>query len=895
MTEKECNICCETITKKNKEITCLHCHSSSCVECVKNYLLNTSKDPHCMSCRKEWNREFIDSIFTKTFINSMYKQHRENILVEREMSFLPVAQVELARLKEVNDTLKDLHERKKRLKQELYSIKRQINAIRLTGDTGNQVERKKFVRKCPIDNCRGFLSTKWKCGMCDKYTCSHCYEVKEDDHECDPGNVETAKLLANDTKPCPNCGILTYKVSGCFHPDTIIPTWDGDHILAKDVKIGTKLIGDDGHPREVTQLTTGVDTMYEISQKNGINYIVNSLHILSFKISGNRSINWFPSINRWKICWIDHNTMKRKTKNFIEKDEAEKFKSKLNSSDFVDITVKDYIKLHPSIKSMLLGYKSDIIYWEHKDVVIDPYVLGLWLGDGNSNGEGIAMNDIEIIEYMIIWAKKNGLEIVHQDTYFYTIRQAGKGKNKAMGDVNASIGCHGCSKQVSEYCKLLDGKYIPIKNINPTKTNPWRDCLRKYNLINNKHIPKEFLINDEDTRLKVLAGLIDTDGHVANDGRRIVINQKSKIVTDNITYLARSLGFRCRPTLQKKENIIFPGSTVPKNYDPIYHINISGKGSNIPTKVHRKKCSDIQPNVNILHTGIEYIKELEKGKYYGWKVSGNNNRFILNDFTVVHNCSQMWCLDCKTPWDWNTCKIVNENIHNPHYYEYLRQGGNTRREPGDAVCGGLPGYHTIRDNFRSKELEKCHRFIAHARAIMMPHYHVTVTPETNQDLQFKYLQKHMDKTRWGRLLQQREKKNDLKNELYNITEMFVNVSEELVRRLVEEKNIEILVELSKLRDYCNEQLHEVSKRYNGTVYKITDDWNDESYKWNVKEKKEQEPLNIPIRIIGGRYLLHDLDNGCTLIRKMPKTSEIRINSYGEVIRIRNDEYEIIEV
>jgi len=76
-----------------------------------------------------------------------------------------------------------------------------------------------FVRKCPADNCRGFLRSQWKCGICEKWTCPDGHELKGDtrdcEHTCDPNNVETAKLLNNDSKPCPKCQSLIFKISGC--------------------------------------------------------------------------------------------------------------------------------------------------------------------------------------------------------------------------------------------------------------------------------------------------------------------------------------------------------------------------------------------------------------------------------------------------------------------------------------------------------------------------------------------------------------------------------------------------------------------------------------------------------------------------------------------------------
>jgi len=76
-------------------------------------------------------------------------------------------------------------------------------------------EKRKFVRKCPAGDCKGFLTTQWRCELCEKHICKECNEVLLEEHVCDPGNVQTVELLKKDTKPCPSCGTMIFKISGC--------------------------------------------------------------------------------------------------------------------------------------------------------------------------------------------------------------------------------------------------------------------------------------------------------------------------------------------------------------------------------------------------------------------------------------------------------------------------------------------------------------------------------------------------------------------------------------------------------------------------------------------------------------------------------------------------------
>lgn len=82
-----------------------------------------------------------------------------------------------------------------------------------------ETDHKKFVRKCTRDSCTGFLNTAWHCGMCKYFICNKCFvpigEKKNDLHECKKEDVDTAELIKKDTKPCPACGEIIMKDSGC--------------------------------------------------------------------------------------------------------------------------------------------------------------------------------------------------------------------------------------------------------------------------------------------------------------------------------------------------------------------------------------------------------------------------------------------------------------------------------------------------------------------------------------------------------------------------------------------------------------------------------------------------------------------------------------------------------
>ena len=172
-------------------------------------------------------------------------------------------------------------------------------------------ERRTFIKPCPAKDCRGFLSNKWICGLCNTVVCKDCHEIKgvknqkdlDDDndyedednskksskkkdtfnHKCDPNNIETAKALNKETRGCPKCGVRIYKIDGCFAPDTEILMKDGSTKLAKNIQIGDKLVGNDGFERNVINIVQGESQMYNVFQDNGLTYEVNLYHKLVLK------------------------------------------------------------------------------------------------------------------------------------------------------------------------------------------------------------------------------------------------------------------------------------------------------------------------------------------------------------------------------------------------------------------------------------------------------------------------------------------------------------------------------------------------------------------------------------------------------------------------------------
>jgi hypothetical protein len=256
-----------------------------------------------MSCKKQFNRDFLTEACTSAFLGGSFKQHRENTLLDREKGLLietqPYVLIEKEK-KKLRDQCSQLYSEIGTYESIIRVKRNQINNLqdriaRINPNNINETpeEARKFIRKCPINNCRGFLSTRWKCGTCDAFICNKCNEPKDEDaanpHVCDPANVASMELLNKDTKPCPECATMIYRIEGCFAENTPILLWNGTTKMSQYISVGDQLVGDDGTVRNVIKITSGIDTLYKVEQSDGIDYIVNSKHTLVLKPNSNNS------------------------------------------------------------------------------------------------------------------------------------------------------------------------------------------------------------------------------------------------------------------------------------------------------------------------------------------------------------------------------------------------------------------------------------------------------------------------------------------------------------------------------------------------------------------------------------------------------------------------------
>lgn len=396
----------------------------------------------------------------------------------------------------------------------------------------------------------------------------------------------------------------------CLAKGMRVLKYDGDFVCVETLKPNDILMGDDSTPRKVLGVCNGVGDMYRISPKGGSygfncaeSYVVNDKHILSLMLSTTvKTISNLGCSVRVKYIQ-DHEC---KSKSFSVKTygtykkalkSAESFLSNVDMNvkgEIIDISIDDYIKKSKEWKRYYKGYQVGVEYNNCVDPDIDPYFIGLWLGDGTKSKPLITTADDEIRNYLKTFADIMNVRYVRND-------------------LNISLS----------------------KKTGSDRFNPVLTILKKMNLINNKHIPESLLKSSRESRLAILAGLLDSDGYFSNNCSYEIV-QKREELSKNIVTLCRSLGYRCSIM---ERFVKCTNSTNPDCEHKVYRMYIGGPNlMDIPLKIKRKQYSGINHKPGLMTT-ID-VESIGEGEYYGFELDGNG-RFLLEDFTVTHNSSAL--------------------------------------------------------------------------------------------------------------------------------------------------------------------------------------------------------------------------------------------------------------
>jgi len=305
---------------------------------------------------------------------------------------------------------------------------------------------------------------------------------------------------------------------------TPIPTAHGTYIEMKDIKVGDLILDGVGRPTKVIATT---DIMYDrpcyrINFDNNDSVTVDENHI-------------------WKIS---HSSLK--------------FKNKLK-------TTKEIYKNHEKIKKWSQHTKSrvelpDVVEYNYNEFLpLEPYLLGLWLGDGEKATNRICCHEDDYFEYSLIFDERN----------------------QSISDL-----------------MFLQG---PTKQSGRFTLYGIRDEFRDLNLFYNKHIPDIYLRSSIDNRLELLRGLMDSDGTVMKCGT-CQFYQKDLFLFSQVRQLLSSLGIKTRYTFRIIKEQKYHQLTFTTNKYYVF---------NLPRKRERQnERGYMRENRNVFMSSIEQVESV---------------------------------------------------------------------------------------------------------------------------------------------------------------------------------------------------------------------------------------------------------------------------------------------
>lgn len=349
-----------------------------------------------------------------------------------------------------------------------------------------------------------------------------------------------------------------YLADECFAKGTKILMADMSFKNIEDIKVGDWVTVDGGKKVQVGKTVQGEDMMYRVVQPYGKDYIVNSQHRLYVDYGGG---------------------------------------GKGNDNVQIPLKVKDYLNFSEYKKRITRRIVSKPIEFDEKDLPIDPYVFGVWLGDGYSSSSRFVLNKNEdevILDYLVKYFGYSSLKINEEGDNYIKINFTKK--------------------------ELIDGYY----------RNNFVQKLKDLNVYGNKRVPDLYKKSSLSQRLEIINGIIDTDGTKSKRSNSHIIAMSRKDLMEDIYYLLKSCGICCSEITESTSNF----------NTQVYRITFNDYNGVLNPKVLHKKSS---PKNNFSRRSRMYINEEGWGKYYGITLIADNDddrKLILEDYTVTFNCAK---------------------------------------------------------------------------------------------------------------------------------------------------------------------------------------------------------------------------------------------------------------
>jgi len=359
---------------------------------------------------------------------------------------------------------------------------------------------------------------------------------------------------------------ITVLPTACHGKGEMIIMGDSSIKKIEEINVDDYVMGQDGTPKKVLKTFKGQDKIYTLKTKgNKDNVTVTGNHILMLKV--------------------------------ITDD------GRLKKGDIIEITLDDYLKKSKWFKHITkLYYNSKEIEFkriEH-ECKLDPYFIGVYLGDGSVDSCQITNSDKEVIEEIYKQAKKIGCDVNENPSNHFSITGIMTGGSKTR------------NKIFYEFDKI---------GLCFSKKNSKVKCADKF-------IPEVLFSESIEYRYDLLAGLLDTDGYLSDSKTYFEYSSKSEKLVEGVKRLAVSLGLYVSSKMKRVNGVDY------------YVCNILGDIHKIPTKVKRKSQQKTEKSQYNYITGFD-VEGGDVSDYYGIQVE--DSLYLHKSGMVLHNSGKSFC------------------------------------------------------------------------------------------------------------------------------------------------------------------------------------------------------------------------------------------------------------
>lgn len=256
---------------------------------------------------------------------------------------------------------------------------------------------------------------------------------------------------------------------------------------------------------------------------------------------------------------------------------------------------------------------------EEKKFLIDPYVLGVLLGDGSITASVTVSNSDEFIKNKVSERVGSYNQVNTRNTV------------NRNGEVFSIV-----KKTNEEFSRKRNNLRLNLEYVS--------DALFHYDLTYKrsweKFIPEEYLHGSRQQRLDMINGLMDTDGYIDNES---TCNYTSVSLTlaQQMQYLIRSIGGIAKITSKIPSYRSMQGEKL--NGKLAYTVNIRHKTPSELFSLPRKKerANDDSQYCKTLRLRIESIESVGFEEAQCISIDHPEHLYITNDFVVTHNSSVM--------------------------------------------------------------------------------------------------------------------------------------------------------------------------------------------------------------------------------------------------------------